>query len=325
MPTPNVNLASRYSAKVDERFAVASQASLALNQDYRFAGVRTVNVYSIPTVPLNNYSRSGQSRYGSPADLENSLQELTVTQDRAFSFIIDRADRDQSQMTMDAGRALSREIREVVVPEYDAYVFRKMALTACAKGNTAATPATKSNAYELFLNAQEALGDNNVPDTGRVCFCSYRFANLLKQDPAFMRYGDASQLMLAMGVMGEVDGTRIVKVAASRLPTGAAFILTHPLAACAPKQLEDYKIHDNPPGISGWLVEGRILYDCFILGEKAGAVWYHGTAVTDSAESGSGGSSGGDSGSGSESGGSGGDSGSGSESGGSGGDSASGG
>lgn len=282
MPSPTVNLASRYSAKVDERFAIASQATLALNQDYRFAGVRTVNVYSIPTVPLNNYSRSGQSRYGTPADLENSVQELTVTRDRAFSFVIDRADRNQTQMTMDAGRALSRQIREVVVPEYDAYIFRKMAHTACTKGNTDATAATKNNAYELFLNAQEALGNHDVPDTGRVCFCSYKFANLLKQDPAFMRYGEMSQFMLAKGVMGEVDGTRIVKVPASRLPNGAEFILTHPVAACAPKQLEDYKIHDNPPGISGWLVEGRILYDCFILKEKAHAVWYHGTVVSNS-------------------------------------------
>ena len=280
MANPTVNLASRYASKVDERFAIASQASLALNQDYRFAGVRTVNVYSIPTVALNNYSRSGQSRYGSPADLQNNVQELTVTQDRAFTFIIDRADRGQTQMTMDAGRALSREIREVVVPEYDTYIFRTLAATACAKNNTAATVATKSNAYELFLNAQEALGNNNVPDTGRVCFCSYRFANLLKQDPAFMRYGNLSQMMLAKGVLGEVDGTRIVKVPASRLPDGAEFILTHPVAACAPKQLEDYKIHDNPPGISGWLIEGRILYDCFVLNEKADAVWYHGTAVS---------------------------------------------
>ena len=281
MPNPaTMNYASRYAGKVDERFALASQAMLALNQDYRFAGVRTVNVYSIPTVALNNYSRSGQSRYGSPADLQNNVQELTVTQDRAFTFIIDRADRGQTQMTMDAGRALSREIREVVVPEYDTYIFRTLAATACAKHNTAATVADKSNAYELFLNAQEALGNNNVPDTGRVCFCSYRFANLLKQDPAFMRYGNLSQMMLAKGVLGEVDGTRIVKVPASRLPDGAEFILTHPVAACAPKQLEDYKIHDNPPGISGWLVEGRILYDCFVLNEKAGAVWYHGTAVS---------------------------------------------
>ena len=43
------------------------------------------------------------------------------------------------------------------------------------------------------------------------------------------------------------------------------------------QQLDEYKIHDNPPGISGWLVEGRVLYDCFVLNEKADAVYYHGS------------------------------------------------
>ena len=276
----DTNLAVRYAEKVDERFYQESQAALALNNDYRFSGVKTVNVYSIPTVSLVDYSHEGTSRYGEPHDLQSTVQELSVTRDRAFSFIIDRGDRNQSRMTMDAGKALSREIREVVVPEYDTYVFRKLAQTACTKENTASDEATKNNAYALFLNAQEALGNHCVPDSGRVCFCSYRFANLLKQDAAFMRYGNASQEMLRKGIMGEVDGCRIVKVPASRLPVGCSFILTHPLAACAPKQLEEYKIHDNPPGISGWLVEGRILYDCFVLKEKADAVWYHGTAVS---------------------------------------------
>jgi hypothetical protein len=121
------------------------------------------------------------------------------------------------------------------------------------------------------------MGNHNVPDQGRVCFCSYKFANYLKQDSAFMRYGDKSQDMLSKGVIGEVDGCKIVKVPASRLPAGAAFIITHKIAATAPKQLEEFKIHDNPPGISGWLVEGRLIYDCFVLNEKADAIYYHGS------------------------------------------------
>ena len=60
---------------------------------------------------------------------------------------------------------------------------------------------------------------------------------------------------------------------------GCAFILTHPIAATGPKQMEEYKIHDNPPGISGWLIEGRFVYDCFVLNEKADAIWYQGTAI----------------------------------------------
>jgi hypothetical protein len=182
-------------------------------------------------------------------------------------------------MVLDAGKAVSRQLREVIVPEYDTYVFHTLAKAACTHGNTSATEATKSNAYSLFLDAQEALGNKNVPDKGRIAFCSYKFANLLKQDSSFMKYGNLSQEMVNKGILGECDGIKIVKVPASRLPAGCSFILTHPIAATAPKQLEEYKIHENAPGVSGWLVEGRFIYDCFVLNEKADAVWYQGTAV----------------------------------------------
>ena len=153
-----MNLASKYASKVDERFYRESQAALALNNDYQFSGVKTVNVYSVPTVPMRDYTRSGVSRYGVPEDLKNSVQELTVTKDRAFTFIIDKGDKTQSMMVMDAGKALARQLREVVVPEYDTYVFRTLAETAQKTGNTSAAAATKANAYELFLKGQEVLG-----------------------------------------------------------------------------------------------------------------------------------------------------------------------
>ena len=272
-----MNLASKYASEVDEKFHKESQAVMALNNHYKFTGVQTVNVYSVPVVAMRDYTRSGTSRYGTPDDLTRSVQTLKVGRDRAFTFIIDQGDRTQSMMVMDAGRALSRQIREVWVPEYDTYVFRTLAARATARGNYSTTELTRDNAYEQFLHGMEVLGNKNVPDQGRVCFCSYRFANLLKQDSAFMRYGDRSQEMLRKGVIGEVDGCRIVKVPASRLPAGCAFLMTHPMAATGPKQLESFKIHDNPPGINGYLVEGRVIYDCFVLNEKADAVYYHGS------------------------------------------------
>lgn len=156
-------------------------------------------------------------------------------------------------------------------------VFKKLALAACAKeGHSATTAITKTNAYEQFLAAQEVLGNKNVPDAGRVCLCSYGFANKMKQDAAFMRYGDMTQEMLLKGIMGEADGVKIVKVPASRLPEGCDFILTHPMACVAPRQLNEYKIHTDAPGISGWLAEGRQLFDAFVLDNKADAIFYHG-------------------------------------------------
>lgn len=252
---------------------------MALNNDYQFKGVKTVEVYSIPTVPLGDYTRTGDNRYGTPTDLGTQVQSLTITQDKAWTFIIDKGDKLQSQLVLDAGKALSRELREVVIPYYDTYIFKTLAKAASDNGNTDATAATKSNAYELFLKAQEKLGDNCAPDAGRICFASYKFANLLKQDPAFMKYGNLSQEMVNKGIMGECDGVKIVKVPASRLPSGCSFILTHPIAATAPKQLDEYKIHDNPPGVSGFLVEGRMIFDCFVLNNKADAIYYQGTAI----------------------------------------------
>ena len=262
---PTRNLALKYSSKVDERFIRESQVTPGLGNAYKteFTGVDTLRVYSIPTVPLQDYKRNGNwsvngtgafFRYGIPEDLTRNVQEMKITQDKSFTFVIDQGDKIQSMMVTDAGKALSREINEQIIPNFDCYCFSTWAAAATAVGHYDTTVATKQNVYELFLKANEAMGNANVPDAGRIAYCSYNFANLLKQDPAFMRYGDKSQEMLIKGTIGEVDGTRIVKVPASRLPAGAAMIMVHPIATVAPEQLKDYRIHDNPPGINGWLV-----------------------------------------------------------------------
>ena len=158
-----INPASKYSTNVDERFTRESQAMLALNNDYEFTGVQTVKVYSVPVAVMTDYAKSGSSRYGTPDDLTRNVQSMTLTRDRAFTFIIDKGDKIMSEMVSDAGRALSRELNEVAIPEFDTYVFRTLAAKATAFGNYDSTQATKSNAYELFLNAQEKLGNANVP------------------------------------------------------------------------------------------------------------------------------------------------------------------
>ena len=125
--TNNRNLASKYAKRVDERFSRDSQAMMALNNDYSFTGVRTVNVYSIPTVAMTDYNRSGDHRYGTPNDLTRNVQTMTVGRDRAFTFIIDKGDKTQSQMVMDAGKALSRQLAEVCVPEFDTLTNTRVA------------------------------------------------------------------------------------------------------------------------------------------------------------------------------------------------------
>src|SRR5579875_1001523 len=130
-----------------------------------------------------------------------------------------------------------------------------------------------SKCLYFILKATTYLDDNKVPQDGRIAFVTPRFYNFLKQDGTFIKASELAQNMLITGQVGEVDGVAIVKVPTSYMPAKTPFIIVHKSAMCAPKKLQDYKIHENPPGINGNLVEGRIYYDAFVLTSRVKAVY----------------------------------------------------
>ena len=79
-----------------------------------------------------------------------------MRKDRSFTFTIDRKSYDDTMMTMEAGRALRRQIDEVVIPEVDTYRIGKLVSGADASHVLKTTAVTaKHNAYEMFLSVQE--------------------------------------------------------------------------------------------------------------------------------------------------------------------------
>lgn len=268
-----VEYAKKYSAKVDERFKLGALTNGLVNNDFDWVGVQTVSVYSIPTVALGDYNiDGGMSRYGSPTELGNTVQEMTLTQDKAFTFTIDRKNHDDTMMTMEAGKALRREIDEVIIPHIDTYRIGKIVAGAGYSGGTAIT---KDNAYEEFLKIQEILDDKKVPQGGRVCVAKPAYVNFLKLDPSFVKASDMGTKVSFNGVVGEIDGVTIVKVPTSYLPEDVDFFITNSSCAPAPTKLAEYKIHKDAPGISGWLVEGRVRFDAFVLNNKKPAIAVH--------------------------------------------------
>ncbi|WP_368658673.1 N4-gp56 family major capsid protein [Metabacillus halosaccharovorans] len=270
-----VNLASKYEKKVDERFKLKSLTQSAVNTEYDWNGVNSINVYSIPTVAMNDYTKSGTSRYGTAAELDNTVQTMILTRDRSFTFTIDKANTQDTQGVMEAGKALARQIDEVIVPEIDTYRLAAMSAAATANGHVATAVISASNAYSSLLDAGEALDEKKVPTTGRIAFVKPSFYNLLKLDNSFIKASELGQKMLVNGQVGEVDGVKIIKVPSVYLPANTEFLLTIPAATVGAQKLEDYKIHDNPPGINGKLVEGRKRYDAFVLENKKDAIFVH--------------------------------------------------
>ena len=271
-----VNLAQKYSSKVDERFKLASLTASIVNYDYDWTGVDTVKVYSVETADLSNYTKSGSQRYGTPGELSDSLQSLTLSQDKAFTFTIDKAYELEQEGIKSAGAALRRQLDEVVIPEIDTYRISK--LISGAK-TTASATITKTNAYEQFLVAMETLSNDKVPIIGRVALVSPSFYKFLKLDDTFIKNSDLGQEVLFNGQVGKIDGVPVIDGPSSYLTTGVNFVITHPSALVAPVKLNEYKIHMNPPGISGSLVEGRIIHDAFVLSNKKAAIYVNKTTA----------------------------------------------
>ena len=264
-----INLTTRFSGKVDEVITNGALSTPSVNKDYDFIGAKSVKVYSFGTVPLNDYSRTGTNRYGTPQELQDTVQEMTMTQDKSFSFTIDKGNKvDTEPGVREAGKQLRRETDLEIIPMLDRYRFTVIANNAKNKFY-ATTAITTSTAYAAFLDATEALDNEDIPSTGRICNASPAFLKLIKQDTNFIKAGDLSQRTLFTGQVGEIDGVAIIKVPKTRLPAGLLFEITHPMATTAPVKINEYKLHTDPPGISGMLAEGRVYHDAFVLNQKA--------------------------------------------------------
>lgn len=261
-----VNLAVKYSDKVDEVITKGTLTNSGVNKDYEFIGAKTVKVYSMGTAKMNDYKPSGTNRYGVPEELEDTTQELTMRRQRAFTFTIDKTNAvDSPEGVRDAGKALRRQIDRVVIPEIDTYRFEKMAENA---GIVSVTEITSSNAYKTLIDCNAEISENEFPTEGRIAYVSPKFLADLKKDDNFVKKSDISQEIAIKGLVGEADGIYIVETPSKRLPYGTSFIITHSMATTAPSKLEEYKIHENPPGIAGHLVEGLVYYDAFVLENK---------------------------------------------------------
>lgn len=269
-------LVTKYAPYVDEIFSQESKKSLLTNNDFDFGGAGTVKIYKVSTADMNDYGRNGAaegnwSRYGKVADLDATTETMTLSKDRSFTFVIDKLDENETARQLSGATALARQVRNVVVPEVDTHVYTKVAAGA---GTVLEVELTSTNIYDQILLASKTLDDELVPEEGRVLVVTPDVYRLMKLNKEIVMETEIGADMRKKGVISNLDGAAVVKVPAVRLPKDFGFILTHPCATTAPTKLEDYNTHLNPPGINGTLVEGRIVYDAFVLENKKKAIYY---------------------------------------------------
>ena len=269
-----INLATKYASAAQERFYQDSftQSSFSKDLDMEFTGVRTVKVYEVDTAPLNDYVRSGANRYGTPQELTDNLQEFIMTQDKAFTYTIDKGNAREQFNVKQAGTSLKRQMREVVTPYIDRYRMRVWAEKAGIITALTAEP-DKSTIAGAIMDGTVALDDALVPAEGRTLYITAKHYKLLKLCDEFISVDRLGEKALSKGIIGEFDGMAVKKMPSSYMPDNVYFMIVSKGSAISPVKLNDYKIHSDPPGISGDLVEGRVIFDAFVQGAKAMGIY----------------------------------------------------
>ena len=261
-----------YAKQIATTFKRESLIHDRLSKSFDFTGVKTVNVVTPITVPMVDYTRNGTNRYGNPTEMEDIVQELTLTQDKSFTMTIDKGNNEDQNGVKAAGRMLQLQIAEQAVPLMDTYCFAKLSHEAgiIVKGEGELTTA---NICTRISDGTTVLDNQEVPAEDRTLYISAENYALLRKSDEFLKCDALINKSLTRGQVGTYDGMAVVKVPASRFPKNVNFMIVHKASACAPVKLNDTKLHSDPPGISGNLLEGRQYYDLFVFGARANGVY----------------------------------------------------
>ncbi len=270
-----VNLATKYSDKIAQIFTQESVVDGKTNKDYEFTGVRSIHIQTPITQPLNDYQKSGTNRYGTPTEMQDSDQELILTKDRSFSITIDKGNLTMQQNTKKSGQMLNAEIKEQVTPEMDKYALQQFADQA-GKILALGTAPAKTDVVDSLNAGMTYVSNKKVPVEGRYIWIGWTNFGVLRTSSQWMGIDSLGGKALEKGELGLFMGARVIPVPDEYLFKGSTqchFLIGHKSAIMQPKKIQDYFVKQDPPGINGALLEGRFIYDAFVLGAKADGIY----------------------------------------------------
>lgn len=262
-----INLASKYESQILTKWVKDSFLAGKFSDKYSFAGVRTVRIYTPTTVELSEYNRSGSNRFGSPVEMQDTIQELTLSKEPSFAITIDKGNNADQLNIKGAGEMMQLQMREKLVPYTDKYALEVFAKHA---GNSAVISApTKSTIVGLLADGLTVLDNAEVPDDMRSIFIGASNYNKLRLADEFIVIDPLGEATVGRGVVGSFMGAEVVKVPDSYMPEGVQFLIAHRDSAILPIKLKTVRILTDVAGLDGALLEARQYFDAFVLGQKA--------------------------------------------------------
>lgn len=262
----SINLATKASDKVVEKFHKDSCTEGLFNERYNWTGVKTLQIYTVQSPDLNDYNASaeaGVNRFGPMTELGDTMQELSVEDDKAFNAAIDKGNNTSQMMIKSASTILKQTTEEKIIPYVDRYRLAKLAQGA--GGKKYSVTLTDENVVTEIFAAGVAMSNAGVPKSGRVLFMGESAAMKLKLAGVLYNSEIAAHDAIVNGAVGIIDGNQLRIVPDDYMPAGVNFMIVRKGCAVAPVKVETYRVIEDDATVDGSVVQGRILHDCFVI------------------------------------------------------------
>ena len=268
----SINLGAKYSKQILQKFTKASLFDGSSSADFDFSGVKSIKVWSHIPVDINNYTRSGTNRFGELNDLQDTVQELTLTQDKGFTVVIDNGDNSDQHLTKEAGKVMDYQLKVSMVPHRDKYCFGKICSDAGIIAGLESAP-TKTNIVEMILTGMAAMDNALVPEEDRTIYLPVTQYNAARLSDQFVAIESLGQKAIEKGLVGYIGNAKVKKVPDSYMPAGVYFLIAYKNSILTPEKIKMSRILKEVQGIDGAVLEHRNYFDAFVLGEKASGVY----------------------------------------------------
>lgn len=268
-----IHFSEKHMQRLMKGFDAASLTDGLINHevDMEFSGVKTVHVKSILTTPLQRYDATKDidtgSRYGKTVEVSDDEQVFEMRDKISLSLTIDKTNNvDQFEMKK-AGEVMNAYKEEQIVPYLDKYRMDAWAKDGGMHYGLSAAP-TVDNIAQTIIRARNAQRNRRVSGNAALII-PYEYLDVLSLSNQWVKLEKLGTQVLTKGTMGRFYGMDVVPFVNELMPANAHFMIMGKKAAIAPKKINSFKGHVNPPRINGDLLEFLMYHDAFVLGKKA--------------------------------------------------------
>lgn len=265
-----INLVKKYHDKLVKALDYASQLAGKTTDEYKLDGGEGVYLTSLVPQALNNYNMSATSnRYGTPAEMQDTQQYIGWDYDKSYAITVDKANYQDGGYLKTAGAVIEEQNNDIVAPFIEQNFYAKLCGNA---GKVVTGNAPSSSDIMSRLTAIEAAFRNaRIPKADRFVAVPTTILQLIRH--ALTNCDNITDKLLMKGLVGRIGTLNVIEVADNDFLSDVYLVAWYRKAALRAFDIKESKVHQDPPGINGILVEYRVRGVNMVVGKYAGGVY----------------------------------------------------